>query len=137
MQADGGDGCLWGCGIALALTPIVMIVQALDERKKNEAERLEKENRVLRLKAERKRLTGPRPEAERLAAENRRLRLEAEQARLKTEHEDALAERKRREMEAAGYVLCPACKQWRKELTEKEGVCEPCVIDDEIESLLT
>lgn len=63
------------------------------------------------------------------------MRLEAERAQLKSERDDALAARKRRKMEAAGYVLCPACNQWRTELND-DGICEPCDIEDEIESAI-
>ena len=104
MQAED-PGCLWGCGLTLALLPVFMVVQFIDERNKQKADRLEDETRVLRL--------------------------EAEKERLLAEREAAGAERKRRKMLDAGYVLCPACEQWRDILGEN-GVCEPCEIEAEI-----
>ena len=109
LQADGGDGCLWGCGLALASLPLVVILQHFEERNKRKVERLEEETQVLRL--------------------------EAEKERLLAERADAAAERKRRKMTAAGYVLCPACEQWRDKLGE-DGVCEPCEIEAEIADVI-
>ena len=73
--------------------------------------------------------------ADRLEAKNRVLRLEAERERLKTEREDAIAARKQRKMLDAGYVRCSRCRDWRDEL-DADGVCEPCHIEAEIESVM-
>ena len=108
MQSED-PGCLWGCGLTLALMPVFAVVQFIDERNKKKADRLEEETRVLRLEAERE--------------------------RLKTEREEAIAARKRRKMLDAGFVRCTRCRDWRDEL-DADGVCEPCHIIAEIESAM-
>ncbi len=108
MQSED-PGCLWGCGLTLALLPVFMVVQFIDERNKQKAQRLEEETRVLRLEAERE--------------------------RLKTERDEAIAARKRRKMLDAGFVRCTRCRDWRDEL-DADGVCEPCHIIAEIESAM-
>ena len=108
MQAEE-PGCLWGCGLTLALLPVFMVVQFIDDRNKKKADRLEEETRVLRLEAERE--------------------------RLKTERDDAIAARKRRKMLHAGYVRCTRCREWRDEL-DADGVCDPCHIEAEIDAAL-
>ena len=35
MQAED-PGCLWGCGLTLALLPVFMVVQFIDERNKQQ-----------------------------------------------------------------------------------------------------
>ena len=108
MQAED-PGCLWGCGITLALLPVFAVVQFIDERNKRKVERLKEETEVLRLEAERE--------------------------RLKTERDDAIAARKSRKMLDAGFVRCTRCREWRDKLDAK-GVCEPCHIIAEIESAM-
>ena len=93
----------------IALGGVLAVLQHFDERNKRKAERLEEETRVLRLEAEKEQLLADR--------------------------EAAAAERKRRKMLDAGYVLCPACEQWRDRLGEN-GVCEPCEIEAEIADVI-
>ena len=94
----------------MAAMPVFMLIQHLDERNKRKAERLEEETNVLRLEVERERLLN--------------------------ERDDALEARKRRKMLDAGYVLCPRCREWCDELGE-DGICDPCEIDQEIDSAIT
>lgn len=100
-----------GCGLGCLLMIPVVLVMALIEG------------------------AGDKSKADRLAAKNRVLRLEAEQERLLAERAASAAERKRRKMLDAGYVLCPACEQWRDKLGEN-GVCEPCEIEAEIADVI-
>ena len=108
MQAED-SGCLWGCGLALASLPVMVVLQHLEERNKRKVERLKEETEVLRLEAERE--------------------------RLKTERDDAIAARKSRKMLDAGYVRCTRCGDWRDEV-DADGVCEPCHIVAEIDSAM-
>lgn len=108
MQSED-PGCLTGCLPMIALGGVLAVLQHFDERNKRKAERLEEETRVLRLEAEKEQLLADR--------------------------EAAAAERKRRKMLDAGYVLCPACEQWRDRLGEN-GVCEPCEIEAEIADVI-
>lgn len=70
--------------------------------------------------------------AEKLEAENRILRLEVERERLEADRDAAREERKRQKMEQAGYARCSRCKEWRDELGD-EGICEPCRIVEELD----
>lgn len=104
-QTSDETGCGTGC-ILIGLTfPLIAIFAMLDERKKKQAEKLEEENRILRLETERERLEEGRDKAR--------------------------AERERRKMEDAGYVQCSRCKEWRDEV-RTDGICEPCKILEEL-----
>ena len=105
MQSE--PGCGLGCLLMIPVVLVLVLIEGASD--KNKADRLEAKNRVLRLEAEKERLLAERAEA--------------------------AAERKRRKMLDAGYVLCPACDQWRDKLSD-DGVCEPCEIEAEIADVL-
>ena len=106
-QVSDETGCGLGC-LLIALTfPLSVVIAWLVNRDKQQADELEEQNRILRLKAERE--------------------------ELEEDLEKTRAARKHRKMEEAGYVLCSRCKEWRDE-ADSEGICEPCRILEEIES---
>lgn len=119
----------------MLMVPVAMAVGIVEGWNKNKADRLVAKNRVLRLEAERKRLDGGNT-AEKLAEESRVLgsRPNAPNRRANGRTRSPRASGARWTRRAT--VLCPACNQWRAELGV-DGSCEPCEIEDEIESAIT